>query len=98
MSEITKTFALFNSMIMSKEDYTIASMDQLNKALKEYDTLIYELEQLRQVKLQALKVINNALYFDDSSDYETALWDAMAILLGKTNEELYDIKLSYIKE
>lgn len=37
-----------------------------------------------------LKIANNALYFDDSSDYGSALWEILQILnpeLFKNNEE-----------
>ena len=29
---------------------------------------------------EVTKVANNALYFDDSSDYRTALWEILAII------------------
>lgn len=51
--------------------------------------------------IEQIKVIaNNALYFQDSSDYETALWQ----ILGITSPELFDddgfldTELEYIEE
>ena len=33
-----------------------------------------------KVVMDAFKVINNALYFNDNADYQTALWEAFFIL------------------
>lgn len=44
---------------------------------------------------QAYRIANNALYFDDSSDYKTALWEVLAAL----NPELdYEKELEYIEQ
>jgi hypothetical protein len=45
-------------------------------------------ESIRKVK----KIANNALYFDDSSDYQTALYEILSEL-GETEEDLETLKL-----
>jgi hypothetical protein len=53
----------------------------------------------KQAKEKAVRTINNALYFDDGSDYETALWEALNALRPDMFDEdgLID-KLEYIPE
>ena len=43
---------------------------------------------------EAFKIANNALYFDDSSDYQSALWEVMSILKPELfkNDETPDLK------
>lgn len=43
----------------------------------------------------AIKIINNVIYFDDSNDYLSALYTSLSILTGKTYNGLG--KLDYIK-
>ncbi len=44
---------------------------------------------------EAYRLANNALYFDDSSDYKTALWEVLAAL----NPDLdYEKELEYIEQ
>lgn len=38
--------------------------------------------KLVQKQMNAVKILNNALYFNDSSDYGTAIWQAMSELTG----------------
>ena len=33
-------------------------------------------------QMDAVKIINNALYFGDDSEYQTALWQAMSVMTG----------------
>ena len=33
-------------------------------------------------QMKAVEIINNALYFKDDSEYQTALWQAMSIMTG----------------
>jgi len=44
---------------------------------------------------EVYRIANNALYFDDNSDYKTALWEVLAAL----NPDLdYEKKLKYIEQ
>lgn len=36
---------------------------------------------------RAFKIANNAIYFNDNSDYETALWDICTILKPELSED-----------
>lgn len=47
---------------------------------------------------KALKEINNVLYFNDSSDYETGLWEALSILNPDISLDNYDTCLKYIED
>ena len=40
-----------------------------------------ELNLLRK-QMKVVKIINNALYFGDDSEYQTALWQAMSVMTG----------------
>jgi hypothetical protein len=43
----------------------------------------------------AYRIANNALYFDDNSDYKTALWEVLAALNPGLD---YDKELEYIEQ
>ena len=45
---------------------------------------------------EAFRIANNALYFDDNSDYQTALYDICTILNPEIDEALIGTK--YIEE
>lgn len=47
---------------------------------------------------EAYRVANNILWFDDSSDYCSALWDILHILNPDLPDDNYEIELKYIEE
>lgn len=49
-------------------------------------------DKQRLIKIKILA--NNALYFADNSDYESALWEILSLTDSKTSNE----KLKYINE
>ena len=49
-------------------------------------------QKLENIKIKA----NNALYFDDSSDYATALWEILAIAEPEWFENDNEPELEYI--
>jgi hypothetical protein len=51
-------------------------------------------EQLDKIK----KIANNALYFDDSSDYQTALWEILTVTSPELFEETEEPDLEYIED
>lgn len=71
---------------------------QNNKTIKlinEHDKLVAEVERLKQIH----KIANNVLYFDDNSDYSTALWQILALCMGKKeDDDMYDVKLQYMED
>lgn len=44
------------------------------------ENLVILLEELKNRTLKIRAIANNALYFDDSSDYKKALWDILRVL------------------
>lgn len=45
---------------------------------------------------KAFKIANNAIYFDDNSDYRSALWEICKVLSPKIDEE--EIGSKYYEE
>ena len=43
------------------------------------------------------KIVNNVLYFDDSSDYCAALWEVLALINDWDDDYCYNIKLEHIE-
>ena len=56
-----------------------------------FKNILSELNKLSEIE----KIINNVLYFDDSSDYGTSLWEALKVI----NPELDEYEsLSYMED
>lgn len=53
---------------------------------------------LMKKQMKAVKILNNAIYFNDSSDYETALWQAMSALTGIDYSESQPSDLTFLEE
>lgn len=58
-----------------------------------------EINNLKHKLKQCEIISNNVLYFDDNSDYETALWQVLNVTQDRTvDDDCYDIKLEYTEE
>ena len=65
---------------------------RLDECEKYAEKLAIEFEKIEQIK----QIVNNVLYFDDNSDYQTALWEVLALINDWDEEDVYEIKLQYI--
>lgn len=63
----------------------------MEKELEEINEAIAELEELELLQKEAIKILNNVLYFGDNSDYRAALVDVLS-KLSETNKNIYAIK------
>jgi len=59
------------------------SVDYLRKAIQD---MIGDRIKTRELTEKVTQIANNVIYFDDSSDYRTALWE----ILSAINPEKYD--------
>ena len=71
----------------------VKKLEKYSLYKKEFARLNKQLENKEQIINEAYKEVNNVLYFDDSSDYCSALWSTLRIL--KPDLEEYP-KLKYI--
>lgn len=65
---------------------------------EEVDNAIKIITDFNKRIREAYKVANNILWFSDSSDYCSALWDILHILNPDLPEDNYEIELKYIEE
>jgi hypothetical protein len=65
----------------------------LKTKIKKVDNTKIEKNDNESKIKEAIKISNNVLYFDDSSDYQTALWEILTLLTEKNYD---DINLEYI--
>ena len=66
------------------------------KIINYIEEIRQENEQLKEMLRKCMIISNNVLYFDDNSDYSTALWQILNVTQGrKETYDCYDIKLEY---
>jgi len=58
------------------EDYARLKVDEAKAG--QHETIV--IGTLTKQEKEILKIANNALYFEDNSDYEPALWDILKML------------------
>ncbi len=83
---------LYDSATLRTETFPVVTDKDIN-------TLETLLEDYRQLKLKLDKVeqiINNVLYFDDSSDYCGALWDSLKTI--RPDMDVDYIELEYMED
>ncbi len=61
------------------------------------DISVEEMKLLSK-QMKAVAILNNALYFKDNSDYETAMWQAMSVMTGINYSEMDNVELTYLEE
>ena len=85
---------------ISKENYLsmINKVQELEKAEEKIDRAITIIIEFNKRIREAYRVANNILWFDDSSDYCSALWDILHILNPDLPDDNYEIELKYIEE
>ena len=79
--------------------FGITSNDTKFVQITEY--LLSELEKEKEKNKNAYRKANNYLYFNDSADYEVALWEVIRTLrpdLAKKWDNGEDAELKYIEE
>jgi len=70
----------------------------LKRVMEESD-YINEINNLKHKLKQCERITNNVLYFDDNSDYSTALWQVLNVTQDRNvHDDYYDVKLDYMEE
>lgn len=77
---------------LEQADKTIVAL--MNQTTKYQENMFGLKHKLKQCE----KIVNNVLYFDDNSDYSTALWQVLNITQDRSiYDDCYDIKLAYME-